>query len=448
MTAGAGQGTSPAMWPYHPDLLATPVPRYTSYPTAAEFGEIAPDAYRVALEGVRGDVSLYIHIPFCEKICFYCGCNTGASGRRQRLESYLSALHREIELIASLVPTEARVRRIAFGGGSPNAIAPVDFVRLIDSLTVNFQLADPVLSIELDPRTMTADWAEVIGKVGIQRASMGVQTFAAHCQEAIGRVQSEDCIVRSVDWLRDAGVSSLNFDLMYGLPGQSRDDLLDSLHRSRVLGADRIALFGYAHVPHIVPRQKVIDASNLPDQDDRFAMAAMGYEYLRTHGYVPVGFDHFALAGDPMAEAAREGRVRRNFQGFTDDDAPVMIGLGSSSISSFPGLLAQNEKNSGRYRMLAGEGRLTARGGIVRSQEDQVRGRIIEQLLCSGKAQLPADIAACLPQALEEFIERGLAIRDGVSLAITAAGLPYSRSIAALFDPYRQQSQRRFSSAV
>jgi oxygen-independent coproporphyrinogen-3 oxidase len=261
-------------------------------------------------------------------------------------------------------------------------------------------------------------------------------------------VQSEDCIVRSVDWLRDAGVSSLNFDLMYGLPGQSRDDLLDGLHRSRVLGADRIALFGYAHVPHIVPRQKVIDASNLPDQDDRFAMAAMGYEYLRTHGYVPVGFDHFALAGDPMAEAAREGRVRRNFQGFTDDDAPVMIGLGSSSISSFPGLLAQNEKNSGRYRMLAGEGRLTARGGIVRSQEDQVRGRIIEQLLCSGKAQLPADIAACLPQALEEFIERGLAIRDGVSLAITAAGLPYSRSIAALFDPYRQQSQRRFSSAV
>ena len=226
MTAGAAQGTSPAMWPYHPDLLATPVPRYTSYPTAAEFGEIAPDAYRVALEGVRGDVSLYIHIPFCEKICFYCGCNTGASGRRQRLESYLSALHREIELVASLVPAEARVRRIAFGGGSPNAIAPVDFVRLIDSLTVNFQLADPVLSIELDPRTMTADWAEVIGKVGIQRASMGVQTFAAHCQEAIGRVQSEDCIVRSVDWLRDAGVSSLNFDLMYGLPGQSRDDLV------------------------------------------------------------------------------------------------------------------------------------------------------------------------------------------------------------------------------
>jgi oxygen-independent coproporphyrinogen-3 oxidase len=449
MTHAATTPITQGMWPYHPDLLATPVPRYTSYPTAAEFGALPADAYRIALDGAAGDVSLYVHIPFCERICYYCGCNTGHAGRRQRLDSYLAALHREIETVASLLPRTTRVRRVSFGGGSPNAITPVDFVRLVDSLTVNFHLASPVLSIELDPRTMTSDWAEVIGKVGIERASMGVQTFAGHCQQAIGREQSEDCIVRSVDWLRQAGVSSLNFDLMYGLPGQSDDDLLDSLHRSRVLGADRIALFGYAHVPHIVPRQKVIDASALPGQEERFAMAALGYAYLCTHGYVPVGFDHFARpGGDPLARAAIDGTLHRNFQGFTDDAAPVLIGLGSSAISSFPQLLAQNEKNSGRYRMLAGEGRLAASHGIVRSPQDRLRGEIIEYLLCRGSALLPPSVLAHLPAGLPEFLARGLASLDGARLSILPEGLPYSRTIAALFDPYRQQSARRFSSAV
>ncbi len=377
------------MWPYHPNLLATPVPRYTSFPTAAEFGDIDPDAYPAALESAEGDVSLYVHIPFCEKICFYCGCNTGAAGRQQRLESYLAALHCEIKAVASLLPSHARVRRVAFGGGSPNAICPAEFAQLVEGLIDNFALADPVFSIELDPRGVTAEWARVIGEIGIERASLGVQTFTAHCQAAIGRVQPEDSIVRAVDWLREAGITSLNLDLMYGLPSQIRDDLLDTLHRSRVLGADRIALFGYAHVPHIVPRQRVIDGSALPGQSERFAMASLGYSYLCTHGYVPVGFDHFARAGgDPLAHAVLSGTLRRNFQGYTDDDASILIGLGSSAISSFPGLLAQIEKNSGRYRMLASQGLLSASRGILRSHDDCLRGRTIEQLLCQGVAKL------------------------------------------------------------
>jgi oxygen-independent coproporphyrinogen-3 oxidase len=437
------------MWPYHPDLLATPVPRYTSFPTAAEFGEIGGDAYRQALEEVEGDISLYLHIPFCEKICFYCGCNTGAAGRRHRLESYLEALRREIEMVGRMVRDRASVRRVSFGGGSPNAIAPEEFLALVDALDEHFGLADPEFSIELDPRGMDQDWAQAIGSVGVQRASLGVQTFAQHCQEAIGRVQDEDLIVRTVDWLREAGVGSLNFDLMYGLPGQDRDDLLDSLQRSRVLGADRIALFGYAHVPHIVPRQRAIDASGLPDQDERFAMAELGFTYLVTHGYVPVGFDHFARpGGDPLARAALSGGLRRNFQGFTDDDAPVLIGLGASAISSFPQLLVQNEKNSGRYRMLASQGQLAARHGIRRSAEDQLRGRLIEQLLCHGHARLPAHILAELSGALCGFTVRGLASLDGADLTIPPKGLPYARTIAALLDPYRQPSQRRFSSAI
>ena len=437
------------MWPYHPDLLATPVPRYTSFPTAAEFAAVEPDAFRNALMQAEGEISLYVHIPFCEKICFYCGCNTGAAGRRQRVVSYLDALHREIETIAALLPNSARIGRIAFGGGSPNAVTPADFERLFAALQDNFDCPDPVLSIELDPRTMTEEWAGTIARTGIERASLGVQTFAAHCQKAIGRVQSEEMIVQTVNWLRGAGVTSLNFDLMYGLPGQTEGDLLDTLHRTRVLGADRIALFGYAHVPHIVPRQRAIDASNMAGQDGRFAMARLGYSYLCTHGYVPVGFDHFAKpGGDPLARAALGGGLRRNFQGYTDDRAKTLIGLGSSAISSFPGLLVQNEKNSGRYRMQASQGRLTASHGIFRTEDDQKRGAIIESLLCQARARIPEAIRREIAGRLCPFTVRGLAAMEGNCLTILPDRLPYARTIAALFDPYRAVAQRRFSSAV
>lgn len=437
------------MWPYHPDLLATPVPRYTSFPTAAEFGDIPPHLYPAALERVEGDVSLYVHIPFCEKICHYCGCNTGAAGRRQRLDSYLAALTREVGTVASLLPRNTRIRRVSFGGGSPNALDPVEFVRLVDSLTIAFGLADPVFSIELDPRTMTADWARAIQSVGIERASLGVQTFSPRCQAAIGRVQEEDLILRTVDLLRSAGVTSLNFDLMYGLPRQTSADLLDTLHRSRVLGADRIALFGYAHVPHIVPRQRAIDADGLPGPKERFELAWLGYSYLSTHGYVPVGFDHFARPGDdPLARAALGGKLHRNFQGFTDDAAPNLIGLGASAISEFPNLLAQNEKNSGRYRMIASQDHLTAHRGFEKSADDVRRGDVIEQLLCHSTARLDPCMAGEVANRISEFSARGLASLDGNRLTITSDGLPYARTIAALFDPYRAITERRFSSAI
>ncbi len=437
------------MWPYYPELLETPVPRYTSYPTAADFDVLPACHYRTELERVQGDVSLYLHIPFCEQICFYCGCNTGKANKRKRLESYLHALHREIETVAALLPKGTRVRRVAFGGGSPNAIAPVEFLRLVDALTIQFDMDAPDFSIELDPRTMSREWAQVLGAVGVERASLGVQTFAQHCQQAIGREQPEELIVQTVDWLREAGVSSLNFDLMYGLPGQTLDDLEDTMHRTRVLGADRVALFGYAHVPHIVARQRAIDASNLPDRDARFAMAAAGFGYFLTHGYLPVGFDHFAKAGgDPLASAALDGRLKRNFQGFTDDPSEVLIGLGASAISSFPGLLAQNEKNSGRYRMKAGEGQLTVTRGIHRSADDRYRGAIIERLLCNGRVQIGARLLGEVAPLLVPFIERGLVHIDREWLSIEPDGLPYARTIAALFDPYRTVSARQFSSAV
>ena len=437
------------MWPYHPKLLETPVPRYTSYPTAAEFGpHVGADDFRDAVATATDDVSLYVHIPFCEKICWYCGCNTGAANRTQRLTSYLDALHREIAMVAALLPASARVRRVAFGGGSPNAIQPTDFVRLMDALLLHFPLEDPLISIELDPRTLTADWGAVIGGVGATHASLGVQTFAPQLQEAIGREQPLAMIENSVDLLRKAGITSLNFDLMYGLPGQTRDDLADTLGHTLRLGANRVALFGYAHVPHLIPRQKRIDATNLPGQEERFQMAEFGFQTLTGQGYTPVGFDHFALPGDPLAQAAMSGRLRRNFQGFTEDRANVLIGLGASAISSFPTLLAQNEKNAGRYRMLLSQDCLTVTHGKARSVEDRRRGAVIEELLCRGRARIERAMLDEAWPRLAPYVETGLAELDNGALVIEPHALPYARSIAACFDPYRQPSGRRFSSAV
>lgn len=442
-------GDKRRMWSYHPELLSTPVPRYTSYPTAAEFREDVGIAdYEAALAQATGEVSLYVHIPFCRDICWYCGCNTGRANRKQRLVHYLDALHREIALVGARLPSTARVRRLAFGGGSPNAIAPTDFVRLVMALTQTFRLDDPVISVELDPRTFDRQWATALAGIGVQRASLGVQTFDPAAQAAIGRVQPLALIEDCTALLRTAGVTSLNFDLMYGLPGQDWHILEATLEQMQTLGADRVALFGYAHVPHLLPRQQRIDGATLPGQAQRFAMAALGHDWLVCNGFVPVGFDHFARQGDPLAEAAEAGTLRRNFQGFTDDDASVLIGLGASAISCFPDLLIQNEKNAGQYRAMLEQDLVPCARGVRRLPDDRLRGDVIERLLCNGRAQIAPQLSQEAETGLQEFRARGLVSLSEGELVIAPDGLPYARTIAATFDPYRRAAARRFSSAV
>jgi oxygen-independent coproporphyrinogen-3 oxidase len=362
--------------------------------------------------------------------------------------SYLDALHREIALVGDRLPGEAQVRRIAFGGGSPNAIPPTDFVRVMLSLTQAFRLNDPTISIELDARTMTSAWADALAGVGVTKASLGVQTFEPALQKAIGRVQPAHLIEDCTTLLRKAGITSLNFDLMYGLPGQDLSGLEATLDRAIGLGPDRMALFGYAHVPQLIPRQQRIDASALPDQESRFRMAEAGHQQLVEAGYVPVGFDHFALPADDLARATFAGRLHRNFQGFTDDDAPVLIGLGVSAISRFPQLLAQNEKNAGRYRMMLSQDCFVATRGIRRSADDRIRGNIIESLLCAGRASVDWAILADVAERLAPFQERGLVEIEENEVRLKSAALPYARAIAATFDLYRTEAGRRFSSAV
>lgn len=439
------------MWTHYPELLQRPVPRYTSYPTAADFDDsVGPDALtRALLQIGKGTaLSLYVHIPFCDEICWYCGCNTARAGKQSRLAAYLDALYREIEMLSGLLDGRGRVRRISFGGGSPNALDPLDFVRLLGDLTVAFGAEEPLISLEIDPRRLTPGWLRVIELARVTNASLGVQTFDPVVQQAIGRVQPLDVVATLTKRLRSAGVQSLNFDLMYGLPGQDLTSLVDTLTHAAEMKPDRIALFGYAHVPNAIVRQRRIDAAALPDEAERFMMANVGHDYLITQSYRPVGFDHFALPHDPMARAARTHRLHRNFQGFTDDDTEHLIGLGASAISQLPGLYAQNAKNIGAYRKAIASGRLPVERGVWRDAESRACGALILDILCHGEAALPARLSAQQKEQLDRFAQRGLISTSMGVLRLKPAASPYARTIAAIFDPRLDAHQKRFSAPV
>ena len=353
----------------------------------------------------------------------------------------------QLALVADVLDPSVRIEHIAFGGGSPNAIAPTEFVRIIDALVLAFRFVRPALSIEIDPRGLTRDWLTAIRGIGVTRVSLGVQTLDPKVQAAIGRVQPLDMIKRTVDGLRGAGVASINFDLMYGLPYQSDAVLAETLAETALLAPNRIALFGYAHVPHMIPRQRRIDATNLPDQRGRFRMAALGARQLVDAGYQAVGFDHFALPGDTLARAALSGTLRRNFQGFTDDGASVLLGLGASAISELPGLMVQNEKNPGRYRMLIGAECLAGRKGLETGPDDWRRAALIEALLCKGAAKIDSDLMGHAHASLEPFAAAGLVSFENGWLRLERGSAPYARAIAAVFDAYRT-TERSFSSAI
>ncbi|SFN82433.1 oxygen-independent coproporphyrinogen III oxidase [Sphingomonas sp. OK281] len=439
------------MWTYYPELLAVPVPRYTSYPTAAEFTDsVGPADMHAALAGIGAHetVSLYVHVPYCRQICWYCGCNTGAANRSARLDAYLARLEQEIVLVADRVG-HARIGRIAFGGGSPNAVAPAQFARLVERIVTSFRCDDPVLSVELDPRGFTAEWAAMLAAYRVSRVSLGVQTLDPAIQAAIGRVQPTDEVSRVMALLRKANVGSINFDLMYGLPNQSEAALEATLLDSLAMEPDRLAVFGYAHVPSMIPRQRRIDATALPGAQARFGQAALAYATLTEAGHAAIGFDHFAKPSDALAQASENGTLRRNFQGFTEDPATTLIALGASAISEFRGALLQNEKSTGRYHVALAASRFATVRGIRRTAEDRMRGKAIEAVLTRGFADLSGlpDFASVHDRLLP-FENTGLVDWDGTTLRLSPDARLYARSIAATLDAYRSPGARQFSTAV
>jgi oxygen-independent coproporphyrinogen-3 oxidase len=437
-----------------------PVPRYTSYPTAPHFqAGVNAETYGDWLGGIGGEdtLSLYFHVPFCAAMCWYCGCHTKVVNRTQPVADYAGLLAREIRLAADAIPADPGVVHVHWGGGTPTMLSAHGFSSLMDTARRHFRFTvDAEVAVEIDPRTLTRDMARTLARAGVTRASLGVQDFNIRVQEAINRIQPFEVTENAVTWLRQAGIEDINFDLMYGLPEQSADDVVRSIDLAHRLGPDRLALFGYAHVPWMKTHQKMIDENALPGGLERMAQIKAAEKPLGEWGYRAIGLDHFAKPGDALAIAFDKGRLRRNFQGYTTDEARTLLGFGASAIGSLAEGYVQNETALGGWSRAIRAGRFAVVRGIELSADDRLRRAVIERLMCGLEAD-PVAMAADFgldetfaPElaALEPMAANGLVTVTGNRIHITAEGRPLMRTVAAVFDRYLETGAARHSRAV
>jgi len=437
------------------------VPRYTSYPTAPHFHDgVTAANYRRWLAEIPEDdaLSLYFHVPFCARMCWYCGCHTKIVNRYEPVADYASLLLMEINLLADTLGTKRRVSHIHWGGGTPTILSTGDLQQLMDRVRDRFSLTDSAeIAIEIDPRTLDQGKARALVDAGINRASLGVQDFNPDIQQAINRVQSYEQTKAVVDWLRDAGIHSISFDLMYGLPNQSDDDVRRTVDLSQQLSPERLSIFGYAHVPWMKSHQKMIEEDALPDGPQRMRQAMAAAERLEYHGYRQIGLDHFAKPDDNMTRALDEGALQRNFQGYTTDSAQTLLGIGSSAIGSLAQGYVQNSPSMRQYAEAVKSGEFPISKGIELSGEDRVRRTVIERLMCDLDADLD-DIAANFEAEFAGFEaektiltamqDDGIVELDAGRVRVTETGRPFVRSVCAVFDTYLASGRGRHSRAV
>ena len=437
-------------------------PRYTSYPTAVQFSDAvgAGDYARWLgrLGPQHGPASLYLHIPFCDRMCWYCGCHTAVVNKRGPIEDYVGLLLREIDLVAGHLPHRLAASAIHFGGGTPNMLAPSEFAAILDRLRAHFDLtADAEIAVELDPRLLTPDWVTTATAAGMNRASLGVQDFQPDVQQAINRIQPYDLVAAAAAQLRKAGVVSLNLDLMYGLPRQTLESLEHTIDQAISLNPDRLSLFGYAHVPWMKAHQKLIREDELPEAILRYRMQRRAAVVLEERGWTRLGLDHFANPADSLAKAAAQGRMRRNFQGYTTDNAATLIGFGASAIGALPEGYVQNAAAVPKWREKIAAGELTAARGVAATADDRFRAEIIERLMCDLGVDLAeccqrhdrprADVESAYPR-LDEMAADGLLVRRGPVIEATPVGRDFIRSIATVFDAYLDAEAARHSLGV
>ncbi|TVP74110.1 MAG: oxygen-independent coproporphyrinogen III oxidase [Rhodobacteraceae bacterium] len=429
-------------------LFNARVPRYTSYPTAPNFSADLPqDALARWVEQIPpgSAISLYLHVPFCRRLCWFCACRTQGTVSDAPVLAYARALRAELELLRTHLPDGVTLSRLHWGGGTPTMLpAPV----MRDLAAHVFDIAPLAeggeFSVEIDPNEIDAPRLDALAEAGLTRASIGVQDFSAEVQGIIGRDQSFEITKLAADGLRARGIKSLNVDILYGLPAQTQRRVAESVQKLLSLNPDRIALYGYAHVPWMARRQQVIPSDTLPRPEERLDLFETARRLLLWDGYDEIGIDHFARPQDGLAIAAKTGQLRRNFQGYTDDVSPVLIGLGASSISRFPQGYAQNNAATARWKATVEQGRFATARGHVFTSEDLWRNRSIEALMCDFRLaredlidNFGADASvldALLDQVARKF--EGFVKRSPQMLEITAEGRPLTRMIAATFDAY------------
>lgn len=434
------------------------LPRYTSYPTAPRFSaSIGPVAYADWLAGLPHDepVSLYLHVPFCRSMCWYCGCHTTITGREQPVTDYLAVLREEVRMVATRAPARLGVEKVHFGGGTPTIVQPEEFIALANLLHERFAFtAGAEMAVEIDPRTLSAGMAAALGQAGVARASLGVQSFDPAVQKAINRIQSEECTAEAVHHLRRFGVERINFDLIYGLPNQTVRSCVETVAAAVAMRPDRFAVFGYAHVPTFKKHQRMIDEAALPGSAARSEQARAIAEALTAAGYRQIGLDHFALPDDDLAAAQAAGTLRRNFQGYTTDSCETLIGFGASSIGRTWHGYVQNEVGLGLYARHIASGRLATAKGYRLSQEDRARAAVIERLMCDFEADVPAICARHGFDAerllhgnarLAMLAADGVLESDGGVIRVRGDHRFLVRVAAAAFDAYLEESPRTHS---
>lgn len=431
-----------------PGYALEAVPRYTSYPPATQFDAgVGPQSWTswMSDQGSEPVLSLYLHIPFCRSMCWYCGCNTTVPNRDARVARYVDALIAEIA--ARPAPSDGRVHHIHFGGGSPDMLSPDRFARIMTALRDRFDIVpDAEIAVELDPRGVTPELCEALAAGGVTRASLGVQDLSEEVQTLIHRIQPLDTVAAAATQLRAAGIAAINMDIMYGLPAQTVERVTSTARAVAGLGADRVSVFGYAHVPWFKKHQRAIPEDRLPGAGERFEQMLAAAQTLADEGYAAIGFDHFARPQDPLAMAAADGSLRRNFQGYTDDPYDVLIGFGASSISECAQGYAQNLPDPALYAEAVDRSASAVIRGVERSPRDCTVGPQIMRLLCNFRLDHAGNDLDL--DALEDMIGDGLVRVDGRDVSVTEAGKPYVRNIAARLDPGFAAGGQRHSRAV
>ncbi|HMS95675.1 MAG TPA: oxygen-independent coproporphyrinogen III oxidase [Tabrizicola sp.] len=429
-------------------LFDARVPRYTSYPTAPNFGAgVGPGDFTRWIEEVpeSSEISLYLHVPFCRRLCWFCACRTQGTTSDDPVIAYVDTLKAELRLLKRHLPKGVRLSRLHWGGGTPTLLSAPLIRGLAEAIFAVAPMAEGgEFSVEIDPNEVDDARLDALSAAGMTRASIGVQDFDPLIQKAIGREQSYALTREVAEKIRDRGITSLNADILYGLPHQTGPRIADSVQKLLTLSPDRVALYGYAHVPWMSRRQQMIPSDAMPTPEERLALFETARELFVWDGYVEVGIDHFAKPEDGMAKAAKAGTLRRNFQGYTDDISPVLIGLGASSISRFAQGYAQNASGTAEHTKAIRTGDFSTHRGHRFGGEDSLRGRIIEALMCDfrvSRAELRAEFETT-PARIETLFQAA-AGAFGDMVRITEEGLfipdsarPLTRMIARAFDAY------------